>query len=301
MTTTYTRTAAQVIKSALFELKVISLTETVDSNLEAECLVRLNAMIKQDQIEGVKLWRRRFAKLFLVASQRAYDLPGANACNLDELHETTLDADEAASQTVLSVTSTSGFTNSDNIGILLDDNTIHWTTISSFVANDTVTIASGLPSGASSGSKVFVYTTALARPLSISTAQRELSDNEIPMEELEREEYEFLPNKSSTGAPVNFYYDPQIATGKLYLWPAPDSAAQEINFTYIDELQVITDTSNSYDYPQEWLEYLIYNLAIRVSSLTGKEPKASTIQIAANAKNRLMAWDGEGGSVEFCG
>ena len=57
---------------------------------------------------------------------------------------TTLDADEAASQTVLSVTSTSGFANSDNIGIELDDGTRQWTTISSFVADDTVTVPLGL-------------------------------------------------------------------------------------------------------------------------------------------------------------
>lgn len=297
----YTRTAAQVIRSALLELKVISRTETVDSDVEAECLVRLNAMIKQDQVEGVKLWRRRFAKLFVVASQRSYDLPGANACNLDELHETTLDADEATAQTVLSVTSTSGFANSDTIGVRLDDNTIHWTTISSFVTDDTVTIASGLPSAAASGSEVFVYTTALERPLRITAAQRELSDNEIPMEEMEREEYEFLPNKKSTGTPVNYYYDPQTTTGKLYLWPVPDSASQEINFTYLDQLQDMDATGDDFDYPQEWLEYLIYNLAIRISSFVGKTPSESTIAIAANAKNMLKAWDSEGGSAEFSG
>ncbi len=299
--TTYTRTAAQLIKSALFELKATSLTATVDSNLEAECLVRLNAMIKQDTIEGVKLWRMRFAKLFLVGSQASYSLPGANACDLDELSETTLDADEAAAQTVLSVTSTSGFANSDNIGILLDDNSIHWTTISSFVTDDTVTIASGLPSEASSGAKVYVYTNGISRPLKITAAQRELSGNEIPMEELEREDYEYLPNKSSSGDPVNFYYDPQTGTGKLYLWPVPSDSTKEINFSYIDELQVITDTGQDYDYPEEWLEYLIFNLAFRISSIAAKEPSQSTIAIATNAKKTLMSWDAEGGSVEFSG
>ena len=295
----YTRTAAQVIKSALLELRAISRTETVDTDLEAECLVRLNAMIKQDQVEGVKLWLRRFARLFVVTSQASYSLAGANACNLDELHETTLDADEAASQTVLSVTSTSGFANSDNIGILLDDNTIHWSTIDSFVTDDTVTIADALPSAAARGSEVFVYTTALERPLKIISAQRELDDSEIPMEALEREEYEELPNKTAPGTPVNYYYDPQTGAGKLYLWPVPDSAAQQINFSYLDQLQDIDTTEDDFDYPQEWLEYLIYNLAIRISGLVAKDPSQSTIAIAANAKNELKSWDGEGGSVIF--
>lgn len=297
----YSLTGAQVIRQALLELKAIQLNVTVDSTLEADCLVRLNAMIKQDQVEGVKLWRKRFAKLFVVNGQRSYSLPGANACNLDELHETTLDAAEDAAQTILSVTSTSGFANSDVIGVALDNNTIHWTTIASFVTDDTVTVGDALPSAAASGNKVYVYTTALERPLKVLSAQREVSGQEIPMEEMSRDEYEELPNKSSTGTAVNFYYDPQTTTGKLYLWNAPDNVEQEINFTYLDQLQDMDATSNDFDYPQEWLEYLIYNLAIRISSLVGKTPSESTIAIASNAKNQLMSWDAEADSVEFVG
>lgn len=69
---------------------------------------------------------------------------------------TTLDADEAAGQTVLSVASTSDFVAGNAIIIHLDNEETHTATISSFVADDTVTISTALPSKASSGNTVSV-------------------------------------------------------------------------------------------------------------------------------------------------
>jgi len=76
--------------------------------------------------------------------------------------DTTTDADEAAGQTVISVTSTANFTNGNTIYIELDNDSLHRTTISSFVANDTVTIASAIPYAATSGNKVTVVKTTLS-------------------------------------------------------------------------------------------------------------------------------------------
>ncbi len=295
----YSLTAEAVINSALYELRALGLGRTVDSNLQAECLVRLNAMIKHDMTQGVKLWTRRFARLFLVPSQRSYDLPGANVCDLSELSETTLDADEAASQTVISVASTSGFSNSDVIGIMLDDKTIHWSTISSLVTDDTVTIGDALASAASSGNKVYVYTNTIARPLEVDAMQRELSGNEIPMTGLSRHEYETLPNKTSPGVPVNYYFDPQTTTANLYVWPVPDSSEQVLNFTYRDTIEDIDAVANDFDFPQEWQEYLVYNLALRISSLVGKQPSQTTVMMAQSSRDSMMNWDQEEESLIF--
>jgi hypothetical protein len=70
--------------------------------------------------------------------------------------ETTLDAAEASGQTVLSVASTANFAAAQTIFVQLDNDTYHQSTISSFVTNDTVTIADALPSAAASGNKVRV-------------------------------------------------------------------------------------------------------------------------------------------------
>ena len=66
---------------------------------------------------------------------------------------TTLSTNEASGQTELSVTSESGFSASDHIGIALNDGTQHQTTIASTAAG-TITVDDALPSAADSGKAV---------------------------------------------------------------------------------------------------------------------------------------------------
>lgn len=295
----YELDAAGIIEHALKEIGVLGAGDTVDSNDQADALVQLNLMVKLDQAKGLKLWRVREGKLFVVKDQVSYSLPGANACDIDELHETTLDAAEASGQTVLSVTATTGFTASDVIGVVQDDDTIHWSTIASFVADDTVTIDDALTGSAASGNKVYVYTTAAPRPLRITSCRRELDDNEIPMFRLSRDEYFDLPNKSTSGVPTQFYYDPQKGVGKLYVWQPASSVDNEINFTYLDSLEDFDATTDTSDYPQEWMSYLISNLAIRLAPQHGKQVSQSTLLWAADSRKALEEWDQEEDSVYF--
>ncbi len=64
---------------------------------------------------------------------------------------TTLDANEASGQTIISVTATAGFATSDFVGITLNDGTQHQSTIASIVAGVSITIDDALPSAADSG------------------------------------------------------------------------------------------------------------------------------------------------------
>jgi len=298
---TYDRTGAQIAEAAARLIRIIGVDETLDTTAggqEDQALELLNLMIKTDQ-SRLGLWRRREAKLFVVPSQASYDLPGANACDISELAETTLDATEAASQTVISVTSTTGFANSDVIGIILDDDTIHWTTIVSFVTDDTVTITTGIASQATSGNKVYVYTTAAPRPLKIKSMRREQSSQETPMFDLSHDEYFDLPNKDSDGQSVEFYYDPQRPTGKVYLWPRPSTVADEINYTYLDGLEVITANTQTADYPEEWMEYLVYGLAVRLAPLYGVAVSQEVLATYTKAEDALEGNDTESATVQF--
>lgn len=59
---------------------------------------------------------------------------------------TTVDGDEAAGQTVISVADATGFTAGDYVGIKLDDGSEHQTTIASIASND-ITIDDAIPAG----------------------------------------------------------------------------------------------------------------------------------------------------------
>jgi len=71
---------------------------------------------------------------------------------------TTISANVAVGATTWNVNSTANMVNGDIIGIKQDDNTWHWTTVQSFVANTSVTVTTGPTVACASGNDVY-YTT----------------------------------------------------------------------------------------------------------------------------------------------
>lgn len=303
--TAYDRTGAQIAEHAARLIRIIGVDETLDTTAggqEDQILESLNLMIKSEQTR-LGLWRYREGIMFLVDGTNSYTLPPTAstnyACDLSELSETTLDADEASGQTVISVASTSGFTASDVILIVQDDDTIHASTIDSFVADDTVTIYAATTAAASSGNKVYVYTNSAPRPLKVVSARRLNSGNEIQMFEMSREEYFSYANKTATGTPTQYFYDPQQGAGKIYLWPTPSTVDDVIRYTYLDELEIINANTDTSNFPQEWMEYLVYNLAIRIASMYGVQVDNSVLAVAAQTKRDLELFDQDEGSIYF--
>lgn len=91
---------------------------------------------------------------------------------------------------------------------------------------------------------------------------------DTPMRILTRQEYNILGNKESTGIPIQGYYDPQREHGVLAVFPVPDSNAATnytVTFVYQRPFEDITASTNNPDVPQEWLEAMIYGLAVRIA------------------------------------
>lgn len=88
---------------------------------------------------------------------------------------------------------------------------------------------------------------------------------EVPLGELSREEYFDLPNKTaSPSVPVSFFFDPQVSSGTLYVWPAPDTnaaATYSLNYTFLRRPDDMITSTDSLDMPQEWLDPIIWMLA----------------------------------------
>lgn len=140
-----------------------------------------------------------------------------------------------------------------------------------------------------------------ARPLKIIHARRkDAGGREIPMLRLAREDYFALPLKTTQGTPTQYYYDPQLGTGKLYVWPAPDASAGTFEFTYIRTIEDFDETSHDPDYPVEWLDALTYNLALRLAPIYGVEqPDPHVVGIAQESLSDVMDWDDELGELVF--
>lgn len=103
------------------------------------------------------------------------------------------------------------------------------------------------------------------KPMRVTAVRRTLSGIDTPLNEMARQTYFDQPNKTlSPSTPNSFYYDPQQATGTLYLWPAPNAdfvTDQTLSATVLRRMGDVVSTNDEIDVPQEWLQAIIWNLA----------------------------------------
>lgn len=138
----------------------------------------------------------------------------------------------------------------------------------------------------------------------ISARRKMASGYEVPLTPWSRQEYLDQPNKTtSPSTPVNFYYDPQRTTGTVYLWPAPSAAVAPtimIEFDALYALDSIIASNNEFDVPSEWLEALVYNLAVRLMPqypVNDGNLSGLVISTAADLYANLSGWDEEEASI----
>ena len=110
----------------------------------------------------------------------------------------------------------------------------------------------------------------MIRPQRILEMNRKTTSdgNEVKMTAISRNEYEFLPNKTTQGTPVQYNYNPTLGSGELYLWPAPDSSASSnltIEIVYETVVEDMDQGVDNFDFPVEWLEAVTLGLAYRLS------------------------------------
>lgn len=94
------------------------------------------------------------------------------------------------------------------------------------------------------------------------------SNVDVPMRIITKQEYNMLGNKTSSGNPIQVYYDPQRDYGILNVFPVPSTVEQSANTIIIhyqrpfEDFDVSTDEP---DFPQEWYDAVTYGLATRLA------------------------------------
>lgn len=270
----FSRNRNQIITDAYQILNIYGADEIVTPGDLVVATTRLNSLVKSLQVQGYSLWREEEGVLFLNKEQSSYDIGSGStdhATLASNLVETTLSADEALGQTVISVTSSTGMTAADKVGIIQSDNTLHWSTIVSVDSATQITITDATTVAASSGAKVYTYTTDAQRPLYITSIRRQdNSNNEVPLHSASRQEYFDLPNKSAAGIPIQYYYDPKIGLGKVYVYLTPNDEKVKLRYSFVRTFEDFDNSTDTPDMPQEWYDALTFNLAVRLGLIFGK-------------------------------
>lgn len=281
-----------IIKRAMQLVNIININQSARGADQAYAVDIFQSMIKLWQAEGIQLWNRRQATLFPAYQDEQYSLSNTGDRCANTYVNTTLSAAEASGQTVLSITSTTGMTAADQIGIELDSGTRQWTTIVSVDSSTQLTITTALTGAAASGNTVITYTNILSdRPLRILDARTidlNNSKSSVSMEAIGYDGYFNIPIKTTDGRPNNFYYDKLLDAGILYLYPRPDDVDILVEFTYHESIEDVDSATDSMDFPTEWTLPLIYGLAAELCIAFGKFQEFQTIKPLADEYKRLV-------------
>lgn len=270
-------TRDQIIQDAMFDCGALGVGESVNDNDLQFCARRLNMLVKQwqgkqDFAPGLKMWSRKRANLSLSASTGQYTLGPSGTGWGSAFTQISTTAAAASGASSIIVSSISGLSSGDNIGIVLASLAIQWTTINGAPAGSTVTLAATLTGAVASGATVYSYPTTSQgrRPLNIVTASlRDQLQNDVPLYFMTLQEYEALPTKVQTASPTevtSIYYEPQLTNGILYTnAPAAADCNKYIHIVYLSPVEDFDAATDTPDYPQEWFLALVSGLSVNIA------------------------------------
>jgi hypothetical protein len=298
-------TRSDIIEGALRKLGIYDAGDSVSGGDETTTAAKaLNLMVKALVTRGADLFLREEVTLFLQPQTQSYSLGTSGSAHATaSFVETTLSAAEASGQTVISVTSSTGMTAADNVGIKMDDDSIHWTTIVSVDSSTQITITTATDAAASSGNKVYAYTTKADRPQKLLYAyRRDTSALDTEVSIIGETEYRRQSNKSSEGPPVEIWYHPTLTSGTLYVWPV-DGGSTWDKLIFVSQYlpDDFDSASDNPEFPIEWGECLVYNLADRLAPEYGI-PSRERRDLKTEAEFMLaemLAYDVENADVQF--
>ncbi len=127
---------------------------------------------------------------------------------------------------------------------------------------------------------------------------------DIPMIGLSRNDYNNLGNKTTTGNPIQYWYDPQRDYGTLTLFPTPDATAASDNtivIVYQRPFEDFDTTTDEPDFPQEWFDALKFGLADRLAPEYGLAitERSELRARAKELKQEALGFGTEENSIHF--
>ena len=127
---------------------------------------------------------------------------------------------------------------------------------------------------------------------------------DVPVMVISKQEYNILGSKQSTGVANTIFYDPRKLNGMLYVYLTPNDYTQTNLQLHIIAQLPLDDLSTALavpDFPNEWMNCLVWNLADQMSMEYGVPMNArQEISLRASAyKAQLVDWDVEASSTFF--
>lgn len=263
----FTQNRDQIIRRAARLIQAIAAGETPSSQMTKDFSDALNSMVKMWQATGIHVWTESEANLFVQPNQIKYLLgtPATDhCCPTDEVIELVLSSDLPLGVHVIPLVSTVGLQIGDFFGVVLNSGYMQWSTIVSVDSATQITIANDLTDSVPALGAAYSYRTKIIRPLRVLSGRRYVWNGGVstPMNPpMARLDYRDLPLLTNTGPTTQFFYDPQLPSGIMNVWPAPPDVSAAVRFTYMRPLQDFTTPGDTGDFPVEWINTMVFGLA----------------------------------------
>ena len=267
-----------ICQAAMRKLGALAEGQTATSASIEIVVEALNFMIKAWAAEGMPVFYLDEAYLYPMENVNTFTLGTAGDHFSQELGITKLTDNAASAATTITVSTSTAIdvqgtsANSDNIGIEMDDGTIHWTTISSGGGTATLVIAAGTDDAATSNNRVFYYTSKGPRPVEIEGVWRvnAASQDQIEVNPASLTDMIGQSNLTTEGPPIEYNYQAFLnasppTLGRLRVWPRFENGDEYLRVLFQLPFDDIDAAANSLSFPQEWYEAVVYGLAVRIA------------------------------------
>jgi hypothetical protein len=272
-----------IIRQAMLNIGKLGEGEVPTPQETTDCALKLNFIVKQfmgksDGAPGLKTWTRRRGYLFLHNTTGQYTTgPAASGWTTSFTKLTTTISSPSGTNTI-TVASTTGIANNDNIGIQISNGggngDIQWNTVQSFNSGTgVITLVNNLTATVASGARAYDYTITAQNPLTIESAVlRDDNNEDVPVRIFaSTQDYDILPSKTdinNISDPTAIYYEWQLANSNVFIDVA---AAQDVTkylvLTYLEEIQVFVNPTDNPEYPVEWYDPLCWALSKRIAPM----------------------------------
>ena len=132
----------------------------------------------------------------------------------------------------------------------------------------------------------------------LEASYRNASNVDSPLTKVNRSTYQALANKTSTGAPSQYFVQRFIdrVTITLYLTPGSSEAGNTINYYYVKRIQDVGDYTNATDVPYRFVPCMASGLAYYLSQKFKPELTQQMKLLYEDELQRALAEDGSSSS-----
>jgi hypothetical protein len=111
---------------------------------------------------------------------------------------------------------------------------------------------------------------------------------DTPLQIIEaHEDYNAIQSKSLSTYPGAVFYDSAFPVGSVYFWPVPPANLFELHLTVKAALQVFASSTDLINLPPEYMQALIWGLAVLLPPLYGAEPTKTAVGAYRVALNTI--------------